>query len=50
MRCAALIAAVTFATPALVACDAEDGPAEKVGEKVDEGAKDAKRAVKDAAD
>lgn len=33
---------------ALTACD--DGPAEDVGEKIDEGAKDTERAVEDATD
>lgn len=42
-------ASVVMSTLALAACD-QDGPAEEVGEKIDEGINDAKRAVKDAAD
>jgi len=34
----------------LAACDASDGPAEQVGEAVDEAARDTKRAIEDAAD
>ena len=46
----ALAAAFMIATaaPLLAACD--EGPAEKVGEKLDEGARDTKRAVQDATD
>lgn len=34
----------------LAACDEADGPAEQVGEAVDEAAQDTKRAVQDATD
>lgn len=34
----------------LAACDRSEGPAERVGEKIDEGAKDTKRTLEDAAD
>ena len=34
----------------LAACDEADGPAEQVGQAVDEAANDAKRAVQDATD
>lgn len=34
----------------LAACDDADGPAEQVGQAVDEAAQDTKRAVEDAAD
>lgn len=34
----------------LAACDEADGPAEQIGEAVDEAAQDTKRAVQDAAD
>lgn len=34
----------------LVGCDNNEGPLEEAGEKVDEAAKDTKRAVKDATD
>lgn len=34
----------------LQACPDKEGPMEKAGEKVDEAAKDAKRAAEDAAD
>lgn len=42
-------ASIVMSTLALAGCD-QDGPAEEVGEKIDEGINDAKRAVKDAAD
>ena len=42
-------ASIVMSTLALAGCD-EDGPAEEVGEKIDEGINDAKRAVKGAAD
>lgn len=34
----------------VAACDQADGPAEQVGQAVDEAAKDTKRAVQDATD
>lgn len=34
----------------LAACDEADGPAEQVGEAVDEAANDTKRAIQDATD
>ena len=34
----------------LMGCEKNEGPLEKAGEKVDEAAKDTKRAVKDATD
>jgi hypothetical protein len=34
----------------LAACDRHEGPAERLGEKVDEGVKDTKRKVEDATD
>ena len=37
-------------TLGLAACDETEGPAEQVGEAIDEGAQDAKRAVDDATD
>ncbi len=37
------------AAPLLSACD-DKGPMEKLGEKIDEGVKDTKRAVEDATD
>jgi hypothetical protein len=47
----ALAAAFLLAAtaPMLAACD-DKGPAEKVGERLDEGARDTKRAVEDATD
>ena len=39
---------IATAAPLLAACD--EGPAEKAGEKLDEGARDPKRAVQDATD
>lgn len=42
-----MIGTLAFAPLALTACD-DDGPAEDVGEKVDEGAQDTKRAIEDA--
>lgn len=43
-----MILLAAFVSP-IVGCK-EKGPMEKAGEKVDEAAKDAERAVKDAAD
>ena len=40
---------IISAAPLLSACD-DKGPAEKVGERIDEGLKDTKRAVEDATD
>lgn len=34
----------------LAACERNEGPAERLGEKVDEGVKDTKRAIDDATD
>ena len=34
----------------LAACDEADGPAERVGEAIDEAANDTKRAIQDATD
>jgi len=43
-------ASLLFVTAgALTGCE-EEGPAEQVGEKIDEGLNDAARAIKDAAD
>jgi hypothetical protein len=43
-------ASLLFVTAgALTGCE-EEGPAEEVGEKIDEGLNDASRAIKDAAD
>jgi hypothetical protein len=39
-----------FAAPLMVGCEKNEGPLEEAGEKVDEAAKDAGRAVKDATD
>ena len=39
-----------FAAPLMVGCEKNEGPLEEAGEKVDEAAKDTKRAVKDATD
>lgn len=44
-----LSGALVVSPLALAGCDNE-GPAEGVGEKIDEGAKDTKRAVDDATD
>jgi hypothetical protein len=40
---------IVSAAPLLAACD-DKGPAERAGEKIDEGVKDTKRAVEDATD
>ncbi|MBO6947506.1 MAG: hypothetical protein JJ855_05960 [Rhodospirillales bacterium] len=42
-------ASIVMSSLALAGCE-EDGPAEEVGEKIDESVNDAKRAVEDAAD
>ncbi|HET7315377.1 hypothetical protein [Salinisphaera sp.] len=46
-----LIAAILgLTTVALAACDSDDGPAEKAGQKMDDAADNASDAVSDAAD
>lgn len=44
-----MIGTLALTPLALTACD-EDGPAEEVGEEIDEGAQDTKRAIEDATD
>ena len=46
---AAMVLALFSAGTLLSACE-EQGPAERAGEKIDEGAKDTKRAIQDATD
>lgn len=49
-RAAAFALLLALSVAGLSACQERKGPLERAGEKVDEAAKDAKRAVEDAAD
>lgn len=50
LRCMAFVLLLALSGAGLYGCPEEKGPLERAGEKVDEAANDAKRAVEDAAD
>lgn len=49
-RMIAVLFLSTFGMLSLSACDANDGPTESLGEKIDEATQDTKREVEDATD
>jgi hypothetical protein len=50
IRATVLTLVLSLSGAGLYGCQEKKGPLEKAGEKIDEGARDAKRAVEDAVD